>query len=158
MARRLKMAKQARHGSKVSRRQDSSIKKLVVNILRSFAGKAGDVIASSIGPVGTLILWLSPIACTAAGAYAYAQRGYSAVGGEVFLAVMLPALGFFLRSVASARDNFESGMPVPRRRFTEEYEDGRVDVDYDRLQEMVLYVADIEDWLDAHGYTYSQRH
>lgn len=152
------MARQARHGSRVSGKRDVSVKRLVANVIRNAADMAGDFVGASLGPLGTLLLWVSPILCVLAGSYAYSTRGYMAVGGEEILAVILPALGFFLRSIASARDSFESGMPVPRRRFTEEHGDGRVDVDYDRLQEMVLYVADVEDWLDAHGYTFSERH
>lgn len=149
------MVKKARHGSRTSTRNDVSTKRLLVNVAKNALRKAANVV--SVGSIGTFILWASPAMCIAAAIYAYSTRGYFAIGGEALLVVLLPGLGFFLRSFADVRDNFESGMPVPERRFTEEYEDGRVDVDNDRLQEMILYVADVENWLDEHGYNYGQR-
>lgn len=41
--------------------------------------------------------------------------------------------------------------PVPLKRFTEKEEDGLVTVRQDRLQEMILYLADVEDWLERKG-------
>lgn len=42
--------------------------------------------------------------------------------------------------------------PIPSKRFTE-YDDeyGEVSIEQDRLQEMLLYVADVEDWLERRG-------
>ena len=149
------MVKKARHGSRTSTRNDVSTKRLLVNVVKQAARKVVNVV--SVGSIGTFILWASPAMCIAAAIYAYSTRGYFAIGGEALLVVLLPGLGFFLRSFADAKDNFESGMPVPERRFTEEYEDGQVNVENDRLQEMILYVADVENWLDDHGYEYGRR-
>lgn len=149
------MVKKARHGSRTSTRNDVSTKRLLVNVAKNVLRKAANVV--SVGSIGTFILWASPAMCIAAAIYAYSTRGYFAIGGEALLVVLLPGLGFFLRSFADAKDNFESGMPVPERRFTEEYEDGQVNVENDRLQEMILYVADVENWLDDHGYEYGRR-
>lgn len=149
------MVKKARHGSRTSTRNDVSTKRLLVNVVKNALRKAANVV--SVGSIGTFILWASPAMCIAAAIYAYSTRGYFAIGGEALLVVLLPGLGFFLRSFADANDNFKSGMPVPERRFTEEYEDGQVNVENDRLQEMILYVADVENWLDDHGYEYCRR-
>lgn len=42
-------------------------------------------------------------------------------------------------------------VPAPSKRFTEVSEDGMVSVPSDRLQEMLLYVADVEDSLERSG-------
>ena len=42
-------------------------------------------------------------------------------------------------------------IPIPTNRFTECQEDGEVTVHYSRLQEMILYMADLEDWLKRNG-------
>lgn len=42
-------------------------------------------------------------------------------------------------------------IPVPSKRFTEVDDDGMVSVDYDRTQELLLYIADLEDWLERRG-------
>lgn len=38
-------------------------------------------------------------------------------------------------------------IPLPQKRFTECESDGQVNVEYYRLQELILYTADLEDWL-----------
>ena len=41
--------------------------------------------------------------------------------------------------------------PIPTRRFTSKEDDGLVTVRQDRVQEMILYLADVEDWLERKG-------
>lgn len=42
-------------------------------------------------------------------------------------------------------------VPVPEKRFTEIGDEGEVSIENNRLQEMLLYVADLEDWLERKG-------
>lgn len=113
-----------------------------------------DLIANGLSGLGSAILFVSPFLMLVVGEYVYQERDYWAMGGEVFLAVFLVALGFGLRSYARVSGNVVDDVPVPYRRFTRvDYESGRVDVDYGRVQEMILYVADLEDWFDRNGYT-----
>lgn len=42
-------------------------------------------------------------------------------------------------------------VPAPVKRFTDKEEDGLVTVRQDRVQEMILYLADVEDWLERKG-------
>ena len=41
-------------------------------------------------------------------------------------------------------------IPVPIKRFTEEDSDGEVSIEQSRLQEMILYVNDVENYLEKH--------
>ena len=41
-------------------------------------------------------------------------------------------------------------IPVPIKRFTEEDSDGEVSIEQSRLQEMILYVNDVENYLERH--------
>lgn len=41
-------------------------------------------------------------------------------------------------------------IPVPVKRFTEEDADGEVSIEQSRLQEMILYVNDVENYLERH--------
>lgn len=43
-------------------------------------------------------------------------------------------------------------IPVPAERFTQEDEDGEVSIEQSRLQEMILYVSDVEDYLQRKHY------
>ena len=44
-----------------------------------------------------------------------------------------------------------STIPIPERRFTEVDEDGEVSVEVSRTQELLLWTADVEDWLHRKG-------
>lgn len=46
----------------------------------------------------------------------------------------------------------DTGFPVPVKRFTSESRDGEVTVENSRLQEMILYVSEVEDWLESSGF------
>lgn len=39
-------------------------------------------------------------------------------------------------------------IPVPGKRFTEDRGDGEVTIEYARLQELILYMDELEDWLE----------
>ena len=43
--------------------------------------------------------------------------------------------------------------PIPQERFTEKLPDGEVRLRNDRLQELILYMKDLEDWFENNGYT-----
>lgn len=42
-------------------------------------------------------------------------------------------------------------IPVPADRFTEVSDDGEISVNSNRLQEMLVYMADLEDWMERKG-------
>lgn len=44
------------------------------------------------------------------------------------------------------------GIPVPPKRFTKVTEDDMVSIDSSRLQELLLYTGELEDWLESKGY------
>ena len=44
-----------------------------------------------------------------------------------------------------------STIPIPEKRFTEVDEDGEVSVEVSRTQELLLWTADVEDWLHRKG-------
>ena len=50
----------------------------------------------------------------------------------------------------------DTGFPVPPKRFTTESKDGEVTVENSRLQEMIIYVCDVEDWLESSGFDLSE--
>lgn len=50
----------------------------------------------------------------------------------------------------------DNDIPVPNERFTEISEDGEVSVNYERLQEMLIYMADLEDYLEMKGLLYDE--
>lgn len=49
----------------------------------------------------------------------------------------------------------DTGFPVPAKRFTSEHRDGEITIENGRLQEMIIYVCDVEDWLESSGFDLS---
>lgn len=91
-----------------------------------------------------------PYAMYVLGQYIALDRGKFAIGCEVFIPVMVTIVVHYLREIAN-RNNKGARIPVPNKRFTEVSDDGEVNVERKRLQEMILYVADLEDWLHSKG-------
>lgn len=125
----------------------------VLMMWSNFVWKFQDVIANGMSGIGNALLVSGPFVMLLVGEYVYADRGYWAVGGEVILPFIFVAAGFAFKSYARVSGTGNSDIPVPYRRFTNvDYDSGQVDVDYGRVQEMILYMADLEDWFDRNGY------
>lgn len=83
----------------------------------------------------------------AIGQYVFMDRGYFGVGGEVFIPLVVLFIIYYIRSAANKLGK-GSTIPVPEKRFTEISEDGEVNIENDRVQELILYLADLEDWME----------
>lgn len=57
---------------------------------------------------------------------------------------------YYLKEISN-RINHGGKFPIPEARFTKVDEYGEVSVERSRLQEMILYVGDVEDWLHRKG-------
>ena len=73
-----------------------------------------------------------------------------AIGNEVFIPLIFIVFIYYLRSTA---DKIGKGMkvPIPEKRFTEVDGDGEVSIENNRIQELILYMADLEDWMERKG-------
>lgn len=100
----------------------------------------------------TLLFAAGPVIGLLLGEYVFSVRGYWACGGEVVVALAIPAVAWFVRALSRASGTSCDSVPVPRKRFTRvDRDEGQVDVSQSRLMEMILYVADLEDWLERTG-------
>ena len=88
------------------------------------------------------------------GAYLYEERGEFAVGGELFVPLVVFLVIYFVGSFANHIGKGER-IPVPEKRFTE-VDDGEVSVPVSRQDEMLFYLADLEDCLERKGYMSSR--
>lgn len=82
--------------------------------------------------------------------------GYSGTGSKhhIFIYIFIPPLVWVIVALLRSYANYVGkgpNIPIPQRRFTEANEDGEVTVEYDRLQELILYTADLEDYLERSG-------
>ena len=65
----------------------------------------------------------------------------------LFIPIIVVFVSYFLHSAAN-KTGKGNACPVPDRRFTSVSEDGEVSIENNRLQELLLYVADLEDWME----------
>lgn len=83
------------------------------------------------------------------GIYLYEERGKFAVGGEIFVPLVVFLVIYFVRAFANHIGKGER-IPVPKKRFTE-VDEGEVSVPVSRQDEMLFYLADLEDYLERKG-------
>lgn len=97
-----------------------------------------------------LINFLLPYACLWIGQYCYHWRAGYGVGGEI----LLPMMVFILIHIINMFTNKigkGTNIPVPSKRFTDIASDGMVSIPNDRLEELILYVGDLEDWMEKNN-------
>ena len=73
------------------------------------------------------------------------------MGKEIFIPVLVMFIVYFLRSLANKLGTGDI-VPVPVKRFTIEGEDGEISIENNRIQELILYLADLEDYLERKGF------
>ena len=96
------------------------------------------------------IIWLAtPYVMLFIGQAVYKERGYISAGCELFIPIVFLIVVHIIRSFANKIGKGIT-VPTPTKRFTE-VDDGEVNIRNDRLQELILYTADLEDWLERKG-------
>ena len=79
-----------------------------------------------------------------------AERGKIAFGGELFIPILFCVITYYIRSYAN-KIGKGTTIPVPDKRFTEVDDYSEVSIPNNRIQELILYLADLEDWLERKG-------
>lgn len=105
---------------------------------------------SSSYNVATLMLVVLPYAMYVMGQWAALERGYIGFGGEIFVPVVVGVLAYYMKEIGN-RCNKGKSIPVPNVRFTSVDPDGEVSIEQSRLNELILYTADLEDWFTKRG-------
>lgn len=107
-------------------------------------------ITSNLRNFAWLLNFILPYLMYLVGQNVCASRGYLAAGGELFIPIIFCAITYYLRSYAN-KIGKGATIPVPDKRFTEVDDEGEVSIKNSRIQELILYLADLEDWLERKG-------
>lgn len=75
------------------------------------------------------------------------ERAYVAM-----FTIFAQVLMYVVTSYIEYSDSKGLDIPVPAERFTKVAEDDMVTVDSSRLQELLVYTSELEDWLELNGY------
>ena len=80
----------------------------------------------------------------------YGPSSEFVISWELVLPILFALVIYYVKSIANKLGKGIT-VPVPTKRFTEVDEDGMVSVNMDRIQELLLYMTDLEDWLEKKG-------
>lgn len=108
------------------------------------------VVVSNVYNVAVIASAILPYAMYVLGQYLAVERGYIGFGGELAIPVVVGIVVHYMKEIGN-RANKGKRVPVPAQRFTSVDEDGEVSIEQDRLNELILYMADLEDWFDKRG-------
>lgn len=129
------------------------MKKLIrifVEITLEALYSVGYFIKSNLRNFATILNVILPYAMYFIGQYVATNRKYITVGYELVVPIIFIIIIFYLKSTANKLGKGIT-IPVPDERFTKVEDDGEVNIKNERLQELILYVADLEDWLQRKG-------
>ena len=84
------------------------------------------------------------------GQYVALTRDSLSVGWEICIPLGCVVVTYYLRSAANKMGKGIT-IPIPEKRFTTVDDDGEVSIEHKRVQELLLYTADLEDWLERKG-------
>lgn len=122
----------------------------IASIINDVIGSVTLFVKENLRNFANLLMVLLPFVTYVLGQEVYKERGQFAVGGEIFIPIGVFVLAYFLKAYAN-KIGKGTTIPIPRKRFTEVDDDDEVSIENNRLQELILYMADLEDWLERKG-------
>ena len=107
-------------------------------------------ITNNLRNFARILSFILPYVMYVIGQNVCAERGKIAFGGELFIPILFCVITYYIRSYAN-KIGKGTTIPVPDKRFTEVDDYGEVSIPNNRIQELILYLADLEDWLERKG-------
>ena len=127
------------------------IGRMFIEILYDMIFAVGYFIENNLKNFATLLSIVLPFVMLLIGQDVALKRGSFAIGSEILIPPFIGVIIYFIRSFANKLGKGIT-VPIPKKRFTEiDNETGEVNILNDRVQELILYVADLEDWLQRKG-------
>lgn len=107
-------------------------------------------IKSNLIAFANILNLIIPYAMYFIGQYMAINRGKITVGYEIIAPLVFIILIYYLKSMANKMGK-GTVIPVPDKRFTQVDDYGEVSIENNRIQELILYMADLEDWMERKG-------
>ena len=129
----------------------NKIGKALINFGRLIIGATGDVIRSIIYFIDNNLSYISVILEIAL-PYLILYKEVDVKKNEWFIVV--PVLYLFIVFVLrriSIRRNKGCVFPIPKKRFTRDVGNGEIQIDEKDLQEVILYLNDVENFLEKNN-------
>lgn len=107
-------------------------------------------VKSNIYILGTLIELSAPYIMWSVVINEYERRGCFTVGGEIFIPLVLFFFSSVMKRVAN-KGGYGNDVPVAKKRFTQEEEYGEITIREEDVQEVILYLNDVENYIEKKG-------
>lgn len=124
--------------------------RIIVEITIEALCSVGYFIKSNLRNFAIILNIALPYVMYFIGQYVAVDRKGVAVGGELFVPIVFIVFIFYIKSTANKLGKGTT-IPLPEKRFTKIEDDGEVTIENKRVQELILYLADLEDWLERKG-------
>lgn len=124
--------------------------KIIWSIIVDLCCAFGCFIENNLRNFARMLNLILPYLMYIVGQYVCTEREKITFGGEIFIPICFCMIIYFIRSYANKIGKGIT-IPVPEKRFTEVDEYGEVSIENNRVQELILYLADLEDWLERKG-------
>lgn len=129
---------------------NSRVQEILKSVMVEMFSMFKYVLSTSIFPIAKILVFILPYLMLLVGVTIYKDLG---LGMKVFfliIPILISLLSYLLKSIANKIGKGEAP-PIPRKRFTSDDGDGEVSVEHSRLQELLLFVFDYEEWLERKG-------
>lgn len=116
----------------------------IIDVTRDTFLNVGNFIVNNLMNFANLLNVLLPFAM-----YFVGQKNFN-LSWELAIPLGILILIYYAKNVANKLGKGVT-IPLPEKRFTEIGDEGEVSIENSRLQELLLYTADLEDWLERKG-------
>lgn len=123
---------------------------IAIEIIKEWIRNIAYVVKSNLRNYARILEMASPYLMYFIGQHVFEERDKFVVGGEIFIPIALYIFIHFIRCYAN-KIGKGTTIPIPHKRFTQIDDNDEVSVKQDELQELILYIADLEDWLERKG-------
>ncbi len=128
-----------------------SVLEILKSVIREMFNTFIYVLSTGIFPMSKILVLILPYLMLLVGLMWYKDSGLSMRIFFLVIPLLVNLLAYFLKSFANKIGKGETP-PVPYKRFTSDDGDGEISVDHSRLQELILFVNDYEEWLERKGF------
>ena len=123
--------------------------RIIAEITSEIFNNIAYFIKNNLVTFANVLNFISPYVMYFVGQYVIG-KGEFVIGYEILIPLVLFILAYYSKSTAN---KIGKGVVIPKpdKRFTEVDDDGEVSIENNRIQELILYMADLEDWMERKG-------
>lgn len=118
----------------------------LLNAIKELARVLAYFVKNNLRTFSNILYAFLPYGMYALGMY----EGKRAIVAGIAVPIIIFTIIFLLRGISNQLGS-SSNIPVPTERFTSVDEDGEVTIETSRLQELILYTGELEDYLERKG-------